>query len=144
MFVGVTRDTLVADAWQQWPLKTEPRLIGLPFAVDATERLTWLHLPAYDQAASLARPKAEAFGGVPHGSVPVQTVRLERVLRSVPPHIDIVHLKTDCQTKDLEVLFTINQQLELEHMYCLPCDGTRRFLRAQGLSCPVCTSLTRR
>ena len=64
--------------------------------------LSTLFIPPYDHAASIVQPQPGTFGGQ-STTVSVQRIRLERVLRSIPSHLSIVHLKTDCQAKDLQV-----------------------------------------
>lgn len=85
-----------------WPLKTHDRLIGLPFAVDLRDGPVLFHVTPYDHASSLLHPQEGAGGGA---ATPINTqaIRLERVIRSIPSHLRIQYLKTDCQGKDLEV-----------------------------------------
>ncbi len=97
-------------------MKDETRLIGLPFAVDSVERAASLFIPAYDHASSLFQIQ-DGFDVGDVSTVLVQTVRLERVLRSIPAHLSIDWVKTDCQGKDFEVLYdSVAVEFDLERI----------------------------
>lgn len=95
----------LAHCWPQWP--ASDRVIGMPVAIHLDRGSMDFHVNAHDQTSSLA-PSATGTGIDPlMRTVEVRKVpvlRLEDVLASVPPDLEITYLKTDVQGVDLQVL----------------------------------------
>ena len=106
----------LAETWKAWP--DNPRIIGIPAAVNRERGVMDFHVNASDGTSSLlpSDPKKAlhpltdlAAATVEVRQVPVLLLR--DVLERVPPQLDIEFLKTDVQGVDLQVLKSAGEQL---------------------------------
>ena len=98
------------ETWDLWP--DNRRLVGVPVAVSLEPGTIEFNVNAKDVTSSVL-DTAEG-GRLSSDTIEVRrvpSVRLEDLLRRIPPHLDIFFLKTDTQGLDLAVLMSAGNEL---------------------------------
>lgn len=127
----------LAEAWATWP--DSDRVIGLPVAIYLDRGTMDFHVNELDDTSSLLESTDASARGSVTRTVEVRRVpviRLEDVLRAIPPSYPVAYVKTDVQGVDLQVLQSAGESLRrVERVRAEVINSSEyRKLNGQGMS----------